>query len=298
MGNEKINIPHFGLYGEDALTPELGYVHLEDIETRSSDAGWFIQPHRHGQLFQILCMYNGQADVQLDSERHQLKDGWAITIPAGSVHGFRFSPGTKGTVLTIAEPLLKDENYSESKHLFESLFSSPQTIQLSSDKFNLHDIERFINLISIELQQTNTGQTKMLEWLVRATLLVLLRQNESNKSNQTAEPSYSQLIVKFRHLLDQHYREHWPVSQYAKAMNISPTTLNRVCNITTKQSAKIIVGQRIAMEAKRKLIYTREHLDQIAYHLGFKDPGYFSRFFKKHEGVAPSKYRQDKQREL
>jgi AraC family transcriptional activator of pobA len=48
----------------------------------------------------------------------------------------------------------------------------------------------------------------------------------------------------------------------------------------------------VLLEAKRKLIYTQYPLDQIAYTLGFKDPAYFSRFFKKLEGVAPSVYRQ------
>jgi len=48
------------------------------------------------------------------------------------------------------------------------------------------------------------------------------------------------------------------------------------------------------IEAKRRLIYTHEPLDQMAYTLGFKDPAYFSRMFKKIEQVSPSDYRKQK----
>jgi AraC family transcriptional activator of pobA len=33
-------------------------------------------------------------------------------------------------------------------------------------------------------------------------------------------------------------------------------------------------------------------VEQIAYGLGFRDPGYFNRFFKRQAGVSPCIYRQ------
>ena len=32
-------------------------------------------------------------------------------------------------------------------------------------------------------------------------------------------------------------------------------------------------------------------VEQIGYGLGFRDPGYFSRFFQKHQGIPPGAYR-------
>ena len=58
-------IPHFGLYGEAALTPEPGYVHIEDIETRSSDAGWLIQPHR------VITSYSIHYTKLYDDKAHR-----------------------------------------------------------------------------------------------------------------------------------------------------------------------------------------------------------------------------------
>jgi AraC family transcriptional regulator, transcriptional activator of pobA len=36
---------------------------------------------------------------------------------------------------------------------------------------------------------------------------------------------------------------------------------------------------------------TELSVEQIGYSLGFRDPGYFNRFFKRQQGVAPGAYR-------
>jgi AraC family transcriptional activator of pobA len=46
------------------------------------------------------------------------------------------------------------------------------------------------------------------------------------------------------------------------------------------------------LAARRHLIYTDASVEAIAYGLGFRDPGYFSRFFKRLAGVAPGQFRQ------
>ena len=47
-------IPQFGLYGEGRWIDNPEFVHIENIEARSSDLGWRIKPHQHTQLLQIL----------------------------------------------------------------------------------------------------------------------------------------------------------------------------------------------------------------------------------------------------
>src|SRR3546814_7719008 len=45
------------------------------------------------------------------------------------------------------------------------------------------------------------------------------------------------------------------------------------------------------MHAKRKLTYSRISAAEIAYQLGFKDPAYFSRFFRRYTGKSPVEFR-------
>jgi AraC family transcriptional activator of pobA len=48
---------------------------------------------------------------------------------------------------------------------------------------------------------------------------------------------------------------------------------------------------RLLVEAERQLRYTTMSIAQIAYHLGFEDPAYFSRFFARHAQLAPRLFR-------
>jgi AraC family transcriptional activator of pobA len=51
------------------------------------------------------------------------------------------------------------------------------------------------------------------------------------------------------------------------------------------------VQNRLMLEARRKLTYVPASVSQIAYELGFNDPAYFCRVFKRHNGVTPSEFR-------
>jgi YesN/AraC family two-component response regulator len=45
-------------------------------------------------------------------------------------------------------------------------------------------------------------------------------------------------------------------------------------------------------EAKNILLQPNKTVSDVAYELGFEYPAYFSRLFKKKEGMSPSKYRE------
>jgi AraC family transcriptional activator of pobA len=52
-----------------------------------------------------------------------------------------------------------------------------------------------------------------------------------------------------------------------------------------------LIQQRLALEARRRLVYAAGSVSSIAGELGFKDAAYFSRFFRRHSGVGPADFR-------
>ncbi|WP_153676373.1 helix-turn-helix domain-containing protein, partial [Pseudomonas aeruginosa] len=67
--------------------------------------------------------------------------------------------------------------------------------------------------------------------------------------------------------------------------------LNSVARRLSGQTALGIVHQRLLLEAKRDLVYTAMTVNEIADRLGFSEPAYFTRFFKRLSGVSPSAFR-------
>ncbi len=52
-----------------------------------------------------------------------------------------------------------------------------------------------------------------------------------------------------------------------------------------------IINDRIILEAKRQLCYTDLKIKEIAFRLGFDDPSYFVKLFKRQTGILPAEFR-------
>ena len=57
------------------------------------------------------------------------------------------------------------------------------------------------------------------------------------------------------------------------------------------RTAFALIQSRVLLEARRKPIYTAMPVSQLTYELGFSDPAYFTRFFRKLSGVTPAAFR-------
>lgn len=52
-----------------------------------------------------------------------------------------------------------------------------------------------------------------------------------------------------------------------------------------------MIQERIILEAKRLLLHSELNVNQIGYRLGFDDPSYFVKYFKKYTHQSPSEFR-------
>jgi AraC family transcriptional activator of pobA len=283
-------IPKFGLYGESSFRPDPGYVHIKDLPVEEHREGWDIRPHRHGAMFQLVAVYRGDFDVLLEEQRHSLQGRWVVCVPPGIVHGFRFHANVTGVVLTVAEALLREEGYQSVSH-FDRLSSVPRLVHFENHDLLFDEWKQYLQLMQKEFSRGYQDHELMLKWLLRMSLMTLKRQSQHRHAEDAASGSTVQTVSRFKDLLEEHYLEHWSVQQYAEALHTSVSSLNRLCQTTLGSTTKNVIQDRLLLEAKRLLLYTGDSLETIAYHLGFKDPAYFSRFFKRLESVGPRDYR-------
>ncbi|QEC78867.1 AraC family transcriptional regulator [Mucilaginibacter ginsenosidivorax] len=99
------------------------------------------------------------------------------------------------------------------------------------------------------------------------------------------------LIVEFRELLEQHFREEQNVKFYAQKLAVTEKYLSRLTARATGRSTKALINERLMLEAKRMLIYSDVSSKTIAFDLGFGEPTNFTKFFKKQEGTTPAAFR-------
>jgi AraC-like DNA-binding protein len=81
------------------------------------------------------------------------------------------------------------------------------------------------------------------------------------------------------------------VKHLADAVNFSPGYLGDLLKKETGLNAQEHIHQYIIEEAKNILLNSNQSVSEIAYHLGFEYPQYFSRLFKQKTGTTPLEYR-------
>ena len=99
-------------------------------------------------------------------------------------------------------------------------------------------------------------------------------------------------ILKFKELVDADFKRHKNVSYYAVKLDISRYTLSQKTLNVEGKSPKKIIDDIVMDKAKRLLLRSDDSIKEIALALGFNDPTNFHTFFRKHEGVTPSGFRE------
>lgn len=100
-------VPVFKLYGEECGWPTPDLLHCESILQRSSLYQWHIRVHQHAEMVQLLYLHQGRAEIEIEGATAVMTESCIQVVPALCIHGFNFSPGTQGFVLSLALPLLK-----------------------------------------------------------------------------------------------------------------------------------------------------------------------------------------------
>ena len=117
-------------------------------------------------------------------------------------------------------------------------------------------------------------------------LKILYRIENINKQNA----SY-RITTQFRILANSKAKDNLKVADFARLMNISPNHLNKSVRTTTSKSASEIIEEIRLIEIKYLLYQSNLSISEISYEMGYLDVSYFSRFFKKREGVSPKEFR-------
>jgi AraC family transcriptional activator of pobA len=287
-------IPEFALYGELTRGTDAEGVHIELIETRSRQHDWHIGTHRHAGLFQVLFLFGGRVAADIDGELWECEGPVALTIHPSLAHGFDFSEEAHGYVLTLDQNVL----FAAAGHegdLFASLFVQPHAIPLGAVPEVRERIEALLRNLIAEAAWPRQGHTLMLEWLARCALLNLVRVQAERRIADKSGRGDFELFSRFRVEVERHYQEQWQVGQYAQLLRIAPARLNRLCLKLAGKTAFDMTQDRLMLEACRKLTYVPAGIASIAYELGFQDPAYFSRLFKKLIGVTPKEFRRQTQ---
>lgn len=291
---ETSNISEYHLNLYQPSKPQFAMYDLEPyIKEHGENAS---KPHIHS-FYQIIWFKTGKGKHFVDFKEYDVTDNSIFFIGKDQVHYFDDNIDYTGVLLHFNESFLVQKNSEVEFFLKCNLFNNPyQTPSCCVGSYIDNILDEYLKLIRKELDKENEfGQDELLRLYLKAFLIqVQRRKNEFGKN--TEQPSFiiddkRMQLIKFINLVDENYKKGLTVSEYAKQMYISSRTLSDLTNQLLGKSPSVIIQERIVLESQRLLLHSEMNVNQIAYRLGFDDPSYFVKYFKKHTKVSPSEFR-------
>jgi len=105
-------------------------------------------------------------------------------------------------------------------------------------------------------------------------------------------------VTKFNEYLDAYFEQGEAgekglptVNHMASQLNLSPKYLSDLLKQETGKTALELIHLYVISEAKNLLVAGEQSISEIAFQLGFENPPYFSRLFKKEVGMTPKEFK-------
>lgn len=287
-----IDIGH--AYDQHYVDAEIHYEHLEKL---ADFFGRNMPVHHHDRFYQLHVILNGTVRVHLDETSYIVNGPMFFLTPPTVPHAFVTDNNAKGHVITARQQLVWEMmgGLVPTGWGSNSFMNSPLCVALSPAADPT--AERMLHLLSLmadENDHTSVEHTMALKALLQLVLIDISRLSDQNQPQQKTRKEDVRIFHRFNELIENHYREHLTLSQYSNIISVTEARLNEICRRLAGLPSKRLIMDRLMQEARRLLTFSTAPITEISYQLGFKDPAYFARFFRRNAGVTASEYRENK----
>lgn len=181
------------------------------------------QSHTH-TYYQIIWFRRGYGIHQVDFVDYPVDDNTLFFIAPGQVHSFHGSRDCEGVIIRFNASFMADEQSSESIFLKYDIFNAYDSLPY----YKITDAESdhlyiLVQAMRIELSLKSAFAHKdYMQYLVR---LFLIRVQRAGTRRAVQKLSVSCMahrsFVRFRQLLEKHFREIHTVKEYAEMLHVS-----------------------------------------------------------------------------
>jgi len=248
------------------------------------------KPHKHNSYLVILFT-KGSGRHEIDFNSYEIKPGTLFVLAPGQTHHWELSEDIDGYIFSHTANFY-DLHYSHNRiHQFPFFFSIQNTPYLFLEDTKQKEIEVLFTKLFDEYLSKQAFQQQMILSHIDIIYIALSRLYLAENFQKIIKTnSYSEKFQQFETLLEKKYIQEKSPSQYADWMNISSKHLNRITKTVIDKTASEVITDRIVLEAKRRVLHTKNNFSEIAASLGYDDYAYFSKLFKKASGLTLTEF--------
>jgi len=231
--------------------------------------------------WQLLYVASGKAHFYIGDQDIEVTAGNMVLYPPKQVMHYEYFGKDKPEVYWVhftgsdVKNILKKHDIPLDKNVFYAGTSSTYA----------YLFKEMIN----ELQTCRVGYDELLSMYLQQIFLLIQRTRQ--EKHPTVNTHIQEEMELARRYFQEHYNEEINIEEYALSRNMSVSWfLRNFKQVTMKSPMQYILSIRIS-NAVSLLESTDYNVTEISTIVGYDNPLYFSRIFKKQRGVSPSDYR-------
>lgn len=237
----------------------------------------------------LIYLTGGQANMTIGSQSYTIYKDECLFVAAGQVFSFSTHDVNEGFLCNFSEDFIvgkfgKNELLREFEFL--TVWGNPQLkTDPQTSGFAAHLLQRI-------LVEYSGHALKKLDLIQSYFIALLCELNHAYAPLSGSKQSRAAMLTnRFKELVFENIRTMHRVGGYASLLHVTPNHLNKSVKAVTGKSPTKWIDEAIVLEAKVLLHQTAQSVGEIATALGISDPSYFSRLFKKYEGMTPGSFR-------
>ncbi len=248
-----------------------------------------LRESRRIRKYVLIWCASGEAAIAVDDGVFELKPNSVITITSGQIHYLKENHKAKGFVLEFTYDFFCKNDADVELVFHNSLFchfAMNEVIFLGESESVATELKSIERELEAKPYQYLVSVHSRIE-----LILVEINREKLKHGGEIYKPDA--LFLKFLEAVFANFEKKPSVREIASTLGTTDSKLNELSKLHTGRTAQSVIYGLTASEAKRLLRYEDLSVKEVAFHLGFDDPFYFSNFFKKQTGLSPRSYKDE-----
>jgi len=254
-------------------------VHISTIPALVAQARWRLDMPHAADAHCYYWITRGQGRFQVEGVTRGFSPHTLLFVPANHVHALLPGALVQGYSVTFSP---------------RATISAPeQPLRVRTNNIlEQGEITAHLEQIVSEQRASNAGALAVMESHLTLLGIWVARRIERNDWGRADRPGAARrLLARFLRWLEANIDAKPTVAKAARALDVTPTHLSRVCQGHLGMPAAQIIRRRLVFAAMLALADQNTPIGRIATRLGFATPAYFSRVFSRVTGQSPKAFR-------
>lgn len=280
--NEEIKI--------ELVNPETNVLAFKLIQLNSDD---YFKSIKSFNCYKIILIKKGRGRVTFDTAKYDFSENCLIRFPIYQPFQIEADGPLDGVLLRFHPDFFWNHKYEMELTSKQVLFKSIGEIPLI--KMSNEEMVQLLNPLDqllLELTNDRLGRYDIaISWVKIFMIYASRMKMERGVIYSEALSEVHYITRELINAVEAHFHHKHRPADYARLLNTTIKTLNRVAKQQLGKTVGDIISERIVTQAKHELYLSDKPIKQIAFNLGFHDVAYFSRFFKTQTTASPEVYR-------